>query len=263
MGLGVACRVLCIRSMTRRRFVHQTPKQSSHSLAARLTGADRLPLDLSIALAVEVVEAVASAHQQRRSFAQLTAADLVVQPDGSVAITAPSVQGADLASNTFDVGAVLYQLFTGLTLNQARARLQVSPLHDVPPASRINPGLDDTLEGMLSLMLDRDPARRPHSLRVIEALLIDVCESLDLEPSRVAILHWASIAPSLRLVTPPPAPAVDVLADEDVISLDDEADSEDDADDSEPQHPGPLRFDAWAVAACAFCVVAFTMATRL
>lgn len=45
--------------MTRRRFAHETPKQASNTLADRLT-AERLPLDLSLSLAVEVVEAVAA-----------------------------------------------------------------------------------------------------------------------------------------------------------------------------------------------------------
>ena len=218
---------------------HQDP--ASQTLASRLTS-ERVPLDISLSLAVEVVEAVAAAHQKRRAFGRLSAADLVVQADGSIGVTAPALEGADPSTDTFAVGAVLYQLFTGLTPNQARARLAISPLHDAPPASRINPAIDDTIEGLLSLMLDRNPARRPHSLRVIEALLVDVCESLELEPSRAAILNWASIAPTLTLV----------------VALDDE----DEDDEVEAASPGPLRFDAWALAACAFCVFAFAMATK-
>jgi serine/threonine protein kinase len=255
--------------MTRRRFAHPTPKQASNTLADRLT-AERLPLDLALSLAVEVVESVASAHQQCRAFAGLTTADLAVAPDGSIAVIAQAVPGAVSSTDTFAVGGVLYQLFTGLTPNQARARLAVSPLHDVPAASRINPAIDDTLEGVLSLLLDRDPARRPHSLRVIEALLVDVCESLELEPSRAAILNWASIAPTLRVVASPPlAPPTRsfvVLADEDVIALDDDEDeneNENEDEETPAASPGPMRFDLWAVAAGAFCVVAFAMATHL
>jgi hypothetical protein len=253
-----------------RRFAPQTQPASPPTLGSRLT-TERLPLDLALSLAVEVIDAVAVAHQQRRSFGQLTAADFVVQPEGSIAVTAPSVISAstDTSADTFAVGAVLYQLFTGFTPNQARARLAVSPLHEVPLASRINPAIDDTMEGLLSMMLDRDPARRPHSLRVIEALLVDVCESMELEPSRAAILNWATVHPErsrgvLTMVPPPPLvaphkPSFVVLADEDVVALDDDEDEEEVAEAS----PGPLRFDMWAVAACAFCVVAFAMATQL
>ena len=252
-----------------RRFAQQTSRPVPQTLATRLT-AERLPLDIALSLAVEVVEAVAAAHQQRCAFGRLSPADLVVQRDGSIGITAPALEGADSSTDTFAVGAVLYQLFTGLTPNQARARLAVSPLHDAPPASRINPAVDDTIEGLLCLMLDRNPARRPHSLRVIEALLVDVCESLELEPSRAAILSWASIAPTLSVVKAPaqhtPSYVV-VLADEDVVALDDHGDAdgaeEDEDDEVGAASQGPLRFDAWAVAACAFSVFAFAMATQL
>ncbi len=248
-----------------RRFAHQT---SVVSLDSRFT-TERLQLDLALSLATEVVEAVATAHQQRRAFGRLSVADFVVQSNGSLAITAPALEGADPATDTFAVGAVLYQLFTGFTPNQARARLTVSPLHDAPAASRINPAIDDALERVLSMMLDRNPAKRPHSLRVVEALLVDVCESLELEPSRAAILAWASVAPKLSMVPPPPPrqhrPSyVVVLADEDVVALDDdEPAANDDEDEAVESEAGPLRFDLWAVAACAFCVVAFTMATQL
>ena len=259
-----------------RRFATQTSRAvASNTLASRLT-AQRLPLDLALCLAVELVDSVADAHQQRRIFTQLTAADFVVLPDGAFAVTAPSTisSSTDTSADTFAVGAVLYQLFTGLSPSQARARLSVSPLHEVPLASQLNPAIDDTLEGLLSMMLDRDPTLRPHSLRVIEALLVDVCESLELEPSRAAILHWASIAPSLsvvqpvvRSVAPPPTPKpavkrhvptfVVVTPDEDAVALDEPEQDEVEASSV------PLRFDMWAVAACAFCAVAFAMATQL
>ena len=163
------------------------------------------------------------------------------------------------------MGAVLYQLFTGLTPNQARARLTVSPLHDVPSASLINPAIDDTLEGLLSLMLDRDPAKRPHSLRVIEALLVDVCESIELEPSRAAISAWAAqvpvaapvavAAPVVRAV-PRHVPTFVVLADEDV-------EEEEDEEAPVTSRAAPRLLDIWTVAAGAFCVVAFALATQL
>lgn len=251
--------------MTRRRFATPNLKLETPSLASRL-GAERLPLDLALSLAVEVVETVARAHQQRLTFGRLTAADFSVEADGSLSLTAEGVPGTETSADTFAVGAVLYQLFTGFTPSQARARLQVSPLHEVPAASQLNPALDDTLEVMLAQMLSREPARRPHSLRVVEAVLADVCELLELEPSRAAILAFARVAPALRVVAPPPPPAVKhtpsfvVLADEDVEEVEDF----DDEDEDEEHTPSArVRFDGWTVAACGFCVVAFAMATSL
>ena len=245
-----------------RRFA-QTTRPVPNTLASRLT-ADRLPLDLALSIAVEVVDAVANAHQQRRAFSRLSPADFEIARDGSLTITAPSLEGADPATDNFAVGTVLYQLFTGLTPNQARARLSVSPLHEAPLASKINPAIDDTLEGLLSMMLDKNPARRPHSLRVIEGLLSDVCETLEVEPSRAAIVGWASITPALAVAAPPkkhrPSYVV-VLADEDVIDADE--DEQNDDEEEREEQDGPMRFDRWAVAACAFAIVAFTMATHL
>lgn len=257
--------------MTRRRFASAAaaaPANSETSLASRL-GAERLPLELALSLAVEVVDAVATAHQQRATFGRLTPADFRVEADGSLAVTAERLPGGDVAADAFAVGAVLYQLFTGFTPAQARARLQVSPLHDAPPASQLNPAIDDALEAMLAQLLARDPARRPYSLRLVEVALADACEFLDLEPSRAAILAWARVAPALRVVTPPPVPAVrhtptfTVLADEDVEEVEafDDEDLEDEEDERDAA--GPVRFDGWMIAACGFCVVAFAMATSL
>jgi hypothetical protein len=247
-----------------RRFA-PTPRPVPNTLGSRLT-TERLPLDLALSLAVEIVDAVATAHQQRRAFGRLSPADFEIAGDGSLIVTAPPLEGADPATDNFAVGTVLYQLFTGLTPNQARARLAVSPLHEAPLASKINPAIDDTLEGLLSMMLDKNPQRRPHSLRVIEGLLNDVCESLDVEPSRGSIASWASAHPAVAVAAPPkkhrPSYVV-VLADEDVIDADeDDSELEDDEAERE-EHDGPMRFDKWAVAACAFAVVAFTMATKL
>lgn len=242
-----------------RRFAPQISRTAPQTLASRLT-TERVPLEIALSIAVEVVEAVAAAHQNRRAFGRLSPADLVLLGDGSIGVTAPALEGADPSTDTFAVGAVLYQLFTGLTPNQARAHLAISPLQDAPPASRINPAIDDTIEGLLALMLDRNPSRRPHSLRVIEGLLVDVCESLELVPSRTAIQKWASVGPAFTA----PAPVqhtpsyVVLLADEAVVAVDDdEEEIEVDA------APPPLRFDGWAVAAAAFCVLAFAMATQL
>lgn len=252
--------------MTRRRFAHEAPKHTVLSLADRL-GADRLPLDLALSLAVEVVDAVATAHQQRRAFGHLAAADLVVQADGAISITAASSPGADPSIDTFSVGAVLYQLFTGVTPNQARARLAVSPLHAVPPASLINPALDESLEHLLAVMLDQDPARRPHSLRVVEALLAEACDLFELDPSRDDVAAWAAVAPVAVAVAAPPAkvavkrhvPTFTVVRDEAEPVEDEEGETE----ETTVPDAGPLRFDLWAAAACAFTFVAFAMATNL
>lgn len=230
-------------------------KPTVPSLAERLA-AGRLPLDLALSLAVELVDAVATAHQQRHAFGLLTAADFVVQRDGSVAVTAAPRVDAEPAGDLFSVGAVLYRVFTGVTPNQARAQLKVSPLHAVPPASLLNPALDDSIEELLAKLLNQDPALRPHSLRIVEALLADVCDALDLDPSRDALAAWAATAP---ITKPAPVRHRPTLRLVEADELEDEEDDE----DAREEDLGPLRFDAWAAAVCAFTFVAFAMATHL
>jgi hypothetical protein len=263
--LALARGLLCVGRMNNR----------SLSLRDRLSS-ERLPLDLSLSLAVEVVDAVAAAHQRRQAFGSLTLADFVLQPDGSVAISAAVDPFADAASDSFAVGAVLYQLFTGFTPNQARAKLSVSPLHAAPPASLLNPALDDGLEVLLATLMAREPTLRPHSLRVVEGQLAAVCESLELEPSREALVAWAGRDVNAPGLSEPveDRPARQTL----VASVGPSSTSSDRPGQSKRRHvptvelldeedeedaPSPLRFDVWAAAACAFTVVAFAMATTL
>ncbi|MFZ5441882.1 MAG: hypothetical protein ACOZQL_17895 [Myxococcota bacterium] len=243
--------------MTRRRFASTAaaPVQSAApTLGARL-GAERLPLDLALSLAVELVEVVARTHQQRLVFGRLSADDVRVDADGSLSISVATRPGVETSVDTQAVGEVLFQLFTGVTPAQARARLRVPSLHETPAASLLNPALDEALAGVLAQMLDRNPARRPHSLRVVEGVLADVCEQLELEPSRAQLLRWAKLAPKLQVVAPPARHTPTV------VFRDDEEDELEDLDDDAPAPR--VGFDGWTLAACGFCVVAFAMATSL
>jgi hypothetical protein len=244
--------------MTPRRFAVRVQQKTSLSVGAALDAQrGRLPLELALSVAADLVSAVADAHRRGVCFGRIDARDVEVHGTGELRLLAKPSPGADVAADMHAVGAILYRLFTGLTPRQARVALKVSSLHEVPSPAQINPALDDTLDTVVAQMLASHPAARPQSMRQVEAWLADVCEELEVQPSRAAVLRWAKAAPRLVVV---PAPRVvaraelagDVLNDDD---LDDDA-LKDDA-------PGPLRFDAWAVAACAFSVVALVMATTL
>ncbi len=253
-----------------RRFGRQAQRAvgSPNTLASHLTS-QRLPLDLAVSIAVEVIDVVAAAHQQGRTFGHLTAADFVLKPDGAIGITAaPSAaHSTDTSDDTSAVGGVLYQVFTGLTPSQARAQLAVSPLHEVPLASRLNPAVDESVEEMLSRMLDRDPKSRPHSLRVVEAWLVDVCDALELEPSRAAILGWVSAAQT-PAVARQPQPSVTrhqrtfvaVPANSASVECGDDDEASGGAATKAPSFS--LHFDVWTIAICAFCLLAFVVAMR-
>lgn len=263
--------------MNRRRFAVPAPKPKQVEapapiidvLSERLAVSGRLPLDVSLSLAIEIVDAIASVHAQKLIYGGFNAAELTVLPTGEVYSWASPRPGEDLSLDLFSAGTVLYQVFTGLTPNQARAKLSVSPLHAVPPAALVNPALDESISDLLAKMLDRDPAQRPHSLRLVESVLEDVCEFLDLVPSRDVVASWwdtAVVAAEDVLEEPapaptPPAPRVGAVRPARFAAV--AYDEDDDEELEEADAPPPLRFDAWAVAACAFLVAAVALATSL
>lgn len=244
--------------MTSRRFATRVQQQSSLTVGARLDAqAGRLPLELGLTLARELVKAVADAHQRGLRFGRLDASHFVVRGTGEVQLVASAAPGADVATDMHAVGAILYRLFTGLTPKQARAALKVSSLQEVPAPARLNPALDDTLDTLVAQMLSSHPGSRPPSMRQVEAWLADVCEELDVQPSRAAVLRWAGARPAPRAVPAPVKRVVPAL----VADEDDEEDLEEEG--AVADAPGPVRFDAWALAAAAFSLVAFTMASVL
>lgn len=245
--------------MTSRRFATRVQQPSSHSIGARLDAqAGRLPLELGLNLARELVKVVADAHQRGLRFGRLDASHFAVRGSGEVELVAQAAPGADVATDMHAVGAILYRLFTGLTPKQARAALKVSSLHEVPAPAQLNPALDDTLDTLVAQMLSSHPGARPQSMRQVEAWLGDICEELDVQPSRAAVLRWAGERPAPQ-AAPAPAPVKRVVPV--FVEADDDEDLDDDAEADDA--PGPVRFDAWAVAAAGFSVVAFAMASVL
>lgn len=245
--------------MNRRRFAAPAPKPvvpTFSSLQAHLEARGRLPLDLALSLSLELVDAVARVHASRRVLGGFSTADVVVLPDGSLSVNAVARAGEDVSLDVFAVGTVLFQLFTGLTLNQARARLGVSPLHAAPPASAVNPALDDAIDALLGQLLDARPTARPHSLRLVQLNLEEVCELYELTPSREPLQALAA-EPMGVVRAPAPRRVVPVVD----LREDDEEEEDDEKESAEPV--GPLRFDGWAVGLLAFGFAAFAMATTL
>jgi hypothetical protein len=67
----------------------------------------------------------------------------------------------------YSLGGVFFWAFSGLTAAEATKR---SGGH-LPPPSRFNPTLDDSLDGLVLTMLDADPMERPYRLALVEAQL--------------------------------------------------------------------------------------------
>ncbi len=238
--------------MTPRRFAARAQSQSSLTVGARLDAlSERLPLELALSLAADLVKAVAAAHRSGHRFGRFDANHFVVRGTGEVQLVARPAPGADVAADMHALGGILFRLFTGVTPKQARAALKVSSLAEVPSPAQLNPALDDTLDTLVAQMLASHPASRPQSMAQVEAWFADIYEALDVHPSRAAVLRWAGARPAPA----PVARVVPVFVAEEDEELDDDAPA--------AAAPGPVRFDAWAMAATAFSVVAFAMASSL
>ena len=269
--------------MTRRRFATRSlavPSTASlQALLDRTPGA-RAPMDVAVQLAHDVLRAAAEVHAMGRTLGPVDAASFEVSEDGALALRGEA-GGTDVLQDVQAVGVVLYQLFTGLTPSQARARLQVPRLNEVPAPSRFNPALDDTLDGLVASMLAADAAERPYSLAHVLADLLNVMDDLGLEVDEAVVARWSGLAEAPE---PKPAPAVVAVAvaapaPKPVAAqpvakkaphrapprgwqTEDAEDLElDDADEVQAaEWAEPVRFDGWAVLAACFAIASLAIA---
>lgn len=268
--------------MTRRRFATRSlavPSTASlQALLDRTPGA-RAPMDVALQLAHDVVRASAEVHAMGRTLGPVDAASFEVSEDGALSLRGEA-GGTDVLQDVQAVGVVLYQLFTGLTPAQARARLQVPRLNEVPAPSRFNPALDDTLDALVASMLAADAAERPYSLAHVLADVLNVMDDLGLEVDEAVVARWAGLAEAAP--EPKPVPVAVVAPAPKVVPVvaapvakkaphrapprgwqtEDAEDFEsDDADDVQAaEWAEPVRFDGWAVLAACFAIASLAIA---
>ncbi|MBI3181034.1 MAG: protein kinase [Myxococcales bacterium] len=175
----------------------------------------RLPLSVALRIVAEVARALVAAHELEGgalAHGALEPRHVLCAWDGSVkvcgfggparrgrglraerAYVAPEVrrgESVDVLSDVYSVGALAYHLVTGLTPVQAAVRMPLSSTAVAPLPSRLNPGLDSSLDEPILDALDRDPGLRPHSMRALCGQLDRCFEELGLEqtPSELAQL---------------------------------------------------------------------------
>jgi len=232
-------------------------------------------MEVALLLAHDVVRALGDLHAQKKTAGTVDAASFSVSADGHVALRGAG-EGTDVLADIHGVGGVLFQLFTGLTPAQARARLSIARHDEVPPPSRLNPALDEALDELVVSMLVADPAERPFSCAYVLSDLLDVMDELGLSPDADVVAKWAGLA-----AAPAPAP-VAVAAPAKVVPVvaagvtakkatphrqpprgwqteDADADLEDD-DGLDDAWTEPVRFDGWAMLACCFALASLAMA---
>jgi eukaryotic-like serine/threonine-protein kinase len=130
---------------------------------------------------------------------------------GTVSYVAPElvVEGrSDARADVYAVGVILYELLTGKKPHEGETPLQVAYKHvheDVPPPSRLSPGVPDYVDALVARATARDREQRPadagvllhHLRRVNQAVTHGVRTDRDLVEDLVP-RHHADTAEVLR-----------------------------------------------------------------
>lgn len=268
------------------------PNVARHSLEALLTEG-RVPLDAALQLAHALIHALEAQHATNQPAGPFDAGSVTVDVLGQVVVkpstdaegAAPELSAGsvpDLLSDVYSLGAVFYRLFAGGSHVEATKRAG----GHLPPPSRFNPTIDDTLDALVLTLLDGDPMERPYRLAAINAQLAAISSEMGLEANLEALSGWvsahrpsaaAAIAEPVTLpvvvtVSAAAAPAVVPLALTHVVAapevvrpvarpsparqvaprvqwvLEAEQEESHDHESSDAAWEGPVRFDLWAAA---------------
>ena len=168
-------------------------------LLASLGTQTRLTVSASLFLGAQIARAVGELHEHARPHGLLSPNLVQLSADGSVrlagpegaprppsAYLAPEIRNGekpDVLSDVHAIGAIMYELLTGMTVLQAYVRAPMRELTRTPAPSLFNPGVDPSIDELVTAAVDRDPALRPHSVRALQAGIAHCFGELDLEPS--------------------------------------------------------------------------------
>jgi Tol biopolymer transport system component len=155
-------------------------------------------LDFGLARLGPPVGTVDLGSESARPTAEATAEGRIV---GTLAYMSPEqAEGkkADVRSDVFSFGAVLYELVTGRTAfrgDSAAATLAAVLEHDPPPPRELVPGLPSDLEKLVQRCLRKDPAKRLQSMGDVALDLEEVAAGLDAvraQPRGKSLGRWAA-----------------------------------------------------------------------
>jgi serine/threonine-protein kinase len=168
-------------------------------LASLLRRIGRIPEDKAIQMARQLCAAVTAAHERGVLHRDLKPANVMIDGDGNVRITdfgiatatadageeltgtpqymAPEVLAGRPASSRSDIyalGLILFEIFTGRRVYDAKTLGDLKQLHDtgtVTTPSSIVRDLDPAIERVILRCLEKDPDRRPASALTVAAAL--------------------------------------------------------------------------------------------
>ncbi|MEP7304596.1 MAG: serine/threonine-protein kinase [Acidobacteriota bacterium] len=192
------CRLYDIGDADGRRFLTME-YVDGEDLASLLRRIGRIPQDKAIQIARQLCAGVAAAHERGVLHRDLKPSNVMIDGDGNVRITdfgiatATGDAGTDIAgtpqymapeqftghpasikTDIYALGLILFELFTGRRVNDAKTIGDVRQLHEtgsVTLPSSIVRDLDPAVERVILRCLERDPDRRPASALAVAAAL--------------------------------------------------------------------------------------------
>ena len=189
------CRLYDLGDADGRRFLTME-YVDGEDLASLLRRIGRIPQDKAIDIARQLCAGVAAAHDRGVLHRDLKPANVMIDGDGNVRITdfglagdaaalragtpqymAPEQlagQPASIRSDIYALGLVLFEIFTGRRVYDAKTLGELKQLHDmatITTPSAIVRDLDPAIERVVLRCLDRDPGRRPSSALAVAAAL--------------------------------------------------------------------------------------------
>ena len=192
------CRLYDLGDADGRRFLTME-YVDGEDLASLLRRIGRIPQDKAIQIARQLCAGVAAAHERGVLHRDLKPANVMIDGDGNVRITdfgiatATGDAGTDIAgtpqymapeqftghpasikSDIYALGLILFEIFTGRRVNDAKTIGDIKQLHEtgtVTMPSSIVRDLDPAVERVILRCLERDPDRRPASALAVAAAL--------------------------------------------------------------------------------------------
>src|SRR5438093_3749526 len=191
------CRLYDLGEADGRRFLTME-YVDGEDLASLLRRIGRIPQDKAIDLARQLCAGVAAAHDRGVLHRDLKPANVMIDGDGNVRITdfglagaaddtavragtpqymAPEQlagQPASIRSDIYALGLVLFEIFTGRRVYEAKTVGELKQWHDsgmITTPSAIVRDLDPAIERVILRCLERDPDRRPASALAVAAAL--------------------------------------------------------------------------------------------
>jgi hypothetical protein len=161
---------------------------NEHSLASLVLetrAPGQRPLWVSLVLGARLAEAVASLHEQQNGgkvHGRLEPSVVCCTTAGSIrlenrstrnskwtdyaALEVQSGETPDRLSDVYSVGAMIYELTTGVSVSDVKDRYGMAP-----PPSRLRDGVDAKLDETIMASISDDPAERPYSVRQLKSEL--------------------------------------------------------------------------------------------